>query len=152
MSKEWFEDLFIFEMANSHQGSVEHGTDIIHEMSKIARKYNVKAAIKLQFRNLDNFIHPDYKGRQDVKHIPRFESTRLSYDEFSQFVDAIHEEGLIAMSTPFDEDGVDWCLDMGVDIVKIASCSALDLLAFRGSSRSKQAADYFHRRKNFIGY
>lgn len=124
--KEVFEDLFIFEMANSHQGSVEHGTDIIHEMSKIARKHNVKAAVKLQFRNLDNFIHPDYKGRQDVKHIPRFESTRLSVEEFTQLVDAIHEEGLIAMSTPFDEDGVDWCMDMGVDIIKIASCSSLD--------------------------
>ena len=126
MSKDLFDELFIFEMANSHQGSVEHGTDIIHEMSKIARKHNVKAAVKLQFRNLDTFIHPDYKGRTDVKHIPRFESTRLTYDQFAQLVDAIHEEGLIAMSTPFDEDGVDWCMDMGVDIIKIASCSALD--------------------------
>lgn len=121
-----FEDLYIFEMANSHQGSVEHGTDIIRAMAKIARKHNIKAAVKLQFRNLDTFIHPDYKGRTDVKHIPRFESTRLSYDEFAQLVDAIHDEGLIAMSTPFDEDGVDWCMDMGVDIIKIASCSSLD--------------------------
>ena len=121
-----FDGLYIFEMANSHQGSVEHGTDIIREMAKIARKHNIKAAVKLQFRNLDTFIHPDYKGRTDVKHIPRFESTRLSFDEFSQLVDAIHEEGLIAMSTPFDEDGVDWCMDMGVDVIKIASCSALD--------------------------
>ncbi len=125
MSK-YFEDLYIFEMANSHQGSVEHGVDIIKAMAKIARKYNIKAAVKLQFRNLDTFIHPDYKGRTDVKHIPRFEGTRLSYEEFSQLVDAIHDEGLIAMSTPFDEDGVDWCMDMGVDIIKIASCSALD--------------------------
>ena len=31
-----FNDLFIFEMANSHQGDVEHGKDIIHEMGKIA--------------------------------------------------------------------------------------------------------------------
>ena len=121
-----FEDLYIFEMANSHQGSVEHGIDLIKAMAKIARKYNVKAAVKLQFRNLDTFIHPEYKGRTDVKHIPRFEGTRLSYEEFNQLVDAIHDEGLIAMSTPFDEDGVDWCMDMGVDIIKIASCSALD--------------------------
>lgn len=126
MGNEIFKDLFIFEMANSHQGSVEHGIDIIHAMSKIARKHNIKAAVKLQFRNLDNFIHPDYKGRQDVKHIPRFESTRLNYEQFNQLVDAIHEEGLIAMSTPFDEDGVEWCMDMGVDIIKIASCSSLD--------------------------
>ncbi len=125
MSK-YFEDLYIFEMANSHQGSVEHGIDIIKAMAKIARKHNVKAAVKLQFRNLDSFIHPDYKGRTDVKHISRFEGTRLSYEEFNQLVDAIHDEGLIAMSTPFDEDGVDWCMDMGVDIIKVASCSALD--------------------------
>ena len=48
-----FEDLFIFEMANSHQGSVEHGKEIIYEMGKIARRHNIKAAVKLQYRNLD---------------------------------------------------------------------------------------------------
>ena len=121
-----FDDLFIFEMANSHQGSVEHGKDIIHEMGKIARKYNVKAAVKLQYRNLDTFIHPDYKGRKDVNHIPRFESTRLTYDQFTELVEAIRSEGMIAMSTPFDEDGVDWCMDQGLDIIKVASCSSLD--------------------------
>ncbi len=121
-----FKDLFIFEMANSHQGSVEHGMDIIRAMSRIARKHNIKAAVKLQFRNLDTFLHPDYKNRTDVKHIPRFMSTRLSYDQLNQLVNAIHEEGLLAISTPFDEDSVEWCMDMGIDIIKVASCSALD--------------------------
>ncbi len=121
-----FEDLFIFEMANSHQGSVEHGKEIIYEMGKIARRHNIKAAVKLQYRNLDNFIHPDYKGRQDVKHIPRFESTRMSYDQFRELIATIRSEGMIPMSTPFDEDGVDWCMDQGLDIIKIASCSSLD--------------------------
>lgn len=124
--KSVFDDLYIFEMANSHQGSVEHGMDIIKAMSRIARKYNIKAAVKLQYRNLDTFIHPDYKDRTDVNHIPRFINTRLNYEQFTQLVDAIHEEGLIAMSTPFDEDGVEWCMDQGVDIIKIASCSSLD--------------------------
>ncbi len=121
-----FENLIIFEMAKSHQGSVEHGIDIIREMAKIARKYNVKAAVKLQYRNLDTFIHPDYKGRTDVKHIPRFESTRLTYGEFTELVEAIKEEGMISMSTPFDEDGVEWCQSQGLDIIKVASCSAMD--------------------------
>lgn len=121
-----FTDLFIFEMANSHQGSVEHGIDIIKEMAKIARKHNIKAAVKLQYRNLDTFIHPEYKDRTDVNHIPRFMSTRLNYEQFTLLVNAIHEEGLIAMSTPFDEDGVEWCMDQGIDIIKVASCSALD--------------------------
>jgi N-acetylneuraminate synthase len=125
-SKSIFNDLFIFEMANSHQGSVEHGIDIIKAMSRIARKYNIKAAVKLQYRNLDTFIHPDFKDRTDVNHIPRFMSTRLDFDQFTQLVDTIHEEGMIAMSTPFDEDGVDWCMDQGIDVIKVASCSAMD--------------------------
>ena len=126
MTKDYFNDLFIFEMANSHQGSVEHGIDIIKAMGKIARKYNIKAAVKLQYRDLDTFIHPDYKDRQDVKHIPRFMSTKLNYDQFTQLVEAVRNEGMITMSTPFDETGVDWCMDQGIDVIKIASCSSLD--------------------------
>ena len=121
-----FEDLFIFEMANSHQGSVEHGLDIVHEMGKIARKYNIKAAVKLQYRNLDNFIHPDYVNRDDIKHVPRFMGTRLSFEQFNVIVNAIREEGMLTMVTPFDEDSVDWCMDQGIDIIKVASCSSLD--------------------------
>lgn len=124
--KDILEDLYIFEMANSHQGSVEHGLDIIHEMGKIARNHNIKAAVKLQYRNLDTFIHPDYKGRTDVPHIPRFESTRLTFDQFSQLVEGVREEGMVTMSTPFDEDGVDWCMEQGIDVIKVASCSSLD--------------------------
>lgn len=126
MAENIFEDLFIFEMANSHQGSVEHGMDIIKAMGKIARKHNIRAAVKLQYRDLDTFVHPDFKNRDDVNHIPRFMSTRLTYDQFSQLVDAVHTEGMITMSTPFDETGVDWCMDQGLDIIKIASCSSLD--------------------------
>lgn len=124
--KNIFSELFIFEMANSHQGSVEHGKAIIREMGKIARKYNIRAAVKLQYRDLDTFIHPDYKLREDVKHIPRFMSTRLSYEQFCELVHEIRKEGMITMSTPFDETGVDWCMDQGIEIIKIASCSALD--------------------------
>lgn len=124
--KDIFKDLFIFEMANSHQGSVEHGIAIIREMGKVARKHNIKAAVKLQYRDIPNFIHPDYKGRTDLKHIPRFESTMLTYDQFCQLVDEVRAQDMVTMSTPFDETGVDWCLDQGLDIIKVASCSALD--------------------------
>lgn len=126
MSSNIFDDLVIFEMANSHQGSVEHGINIIKAMGKIARKYNVKAAVKLQYRELDSFVHPDFKDRTDVKHIPRFMSTRLNYDQFSELVAAVRAEGMLTMSTPFDETGVDWCMDQGLDIIKVASCSSLD--------------------------
>ena len=58
--------LFVFEMANNHQGDVEHGLRIISEMGQIAGRHGIKAAVKLQYRDLDTFIHPDYLGRADV--------------------------------------------------------------------------------------
>lgn len=125
MNKE-FDNLFIFEMANNHQGSVQHGLDIIHALGEVSRKYQINAAVKLQYRDLDTMIHPDYITRTDVKHIPRFLSTRLDKDEFYTLVKAIRDEGLVTMCTPFDEASVETCMDHGFDILKVASCSAMD--------------------------
>jgi N-acetylneuraminate synthase len=123
---EMLENLYIFEMANNHQGSVEHGLRIIDAAARIARAHRVKAAVKLQFRELDTFVHGDFKDRDDVPHIPRFMSTKLAKDEFRQLTDAIREAGLLAVATPFDEASVGTCLDLGVQIIKVASCSAKD--------------------------
>lgn len=121
-----FNDLFTFEMANNHQGSVEHGKRIIKEMGAITAEYGLKSAVKLQFRNLDTFIHPAYKDRQDVKHIPRFISTKLSKEELSALVFEVKKAGMYTMATPFDEDSIQLIKDTNVDIVKVASCSAQD--------------------------
>lgn len=123
---EKFKDLFIFEMANNHQGSVQHGLDIIHALGEVTRKYKINAAVKFQYRDLDTMIHPDYIGRTDVKHIPRFLATRLTRDEFYTLVQAVRDEGMRTMCTPFDETSVDVCMDHGIEILKVASCSATD--------------------------
>ena len=68
--------LFIFELANNHMGDVEHGLRIIDEFSALTRDYDFAFAIKLQFRELDTFIHPDFQGRTDIKYIKRFSETR----------------------------------------------------------------------------
>ena len=121
-----FKDLFIFEMANNHQGSVEHGMKIIKEIGKIVRKYGIKGAIKFQYRDLDSFIHPEFKNRDDVKHIPRFLGTRLSDSEFQILIEGVRKENMITACTPFDENSVKKCIDHGIQLLKIASCSALD--------------------------
>jgi len=123
---EIFKDLFIFEMANNHQGSVEHGLKIINSMGKIARTHGIRAGVKFQFRDLDTLVHPDYRNREDVKHIPRFLSTRLTSNDFLILVGAVRDEGMITISTPFDEPSVRQCLDHGIQIIKIASPSATD--------------------------
>ncbi len=120
------DDLYIFEMANNHQGSVEHGLAIIDAVARLARTHKIKAAVKLQFRDLDTFIHGDFRGRQDVAHLPRFEATRLEKDQFRELTDAIREAGLVPVATPFDEVSVGTCLDLGIQVIKVASCSATD--------------------------
>lgn len=118
--------LFIFELANNHQGDVHHGLRIIDEMAQITHRHGVQGAIKLQYRDLDTFVHRDFVARQDVAHIPRFLNTRLSPDNFQTLVDAARRQGLRTICTPFDEHSVQSILDHGIDIIKVASCSALD--------------------------
>jgi N-acetylneuraminate synthase len=126
MTKTFPDLLFVFEMANNHQGDVEHGLRIVSEMGEIAGRYGIRAAMKLQYRELDSFIHPDFVGRQDVKHIPRFLSTRLAPRDFRRLVSATAHAGLLSMVTPFDEASVALALEHEVDILKVASCSAMD--------------------------
>ena len=121
-----FDKLFIFEMANNHQGSVEHGRKIIHEMGRIARIHGIKGAVKFQYRDLGTLIHPDWRERREVKHIPRFVDTALTENDFRLLISDAREEGLMTVVTPFDEISVSRALAHGVDILKIASCSAAD--------------------------
>jgi sialic acid synthase SpsE len=125
-SKALYDDLHIFEMANNHQGSVAHGLRIIEAAAHLAEKHGVRAAVKLQFRELESFIHPAAKGRGDIKHIPRFESTRLDEGDFRRLVNATRDAGLVTVATPFDEPSVALCEALDIDIIKVASCSATD--------------------------
>lgn len=126
MANKLFDDLFVLEMASNHQGSVERGLAIISSFSKIARFNNVRTAIKLQFRDLDNFVHKDFLGREDIRYVKRVADTRMSKEDFAILVDAIRKSGCIPMATPFDEKSVDWCVEFDMPIIKVASADNND--------------------------
>jgi len=71
---------YIFEMANNHNGDVEHAKLIIDRFSDLAKKHRIDAGIKLQLRQLDNYIHKDYVN-SDLKYIRRFKDTELDRNE-----------------------------------------------------------------------
>jgi sialic acid synthase SpsE/quercetin dioxygenase-like cupin family protein len=121
-----FRDLFVFDLANNHQGSVEHALAIIRGIGEVARKQGVRGAFKFQFRQLDTLVHPSHQKESANKHIPRFLSTRLDRSQFETLRDAVRAEGLLPMCTPFDEASVDAISEMGLEIIKVASCSAKD--------------------------
>ena len=121
-----FEDLFVLELANNHWGRIDRGLQIITDFSRIVRFNNVKAAIKLQFRDVDAFVHRDFRDRADVRYIKKTLDTRMDRAGYETLVKAIRSSGCIPMSTPFDEQSVDLCVELGIEIIKIASSDLND--------------------------
>ena len=112
-------------MANNHQGQVSHAKLIIDKFSKLAKDNDINAAIKLQFRQLDTFVHKNFK-KSDLKFIKRFNDTALTKDEFKEIVDYIKNSGLTVAATPFDNQSLEWFNDFSIPVIKIASCSIDD--------------------------
>lgn len=126
INRDMFEDLFVLELANNHWGDLQRGLRIIHEFSTVVRYNNVRAAIKLQFRDVDNFIHRGFRDRTDIRYIKKTLDTQLTREELAQLVEAVRRSGCVKMVTPFDEKSVDLCVELGVDIIKIASSDITD--------------------------
>ena len=129
--KSIFENLFVLEAANNHNGSIEKGLKIIQDFGQICRQNNIKAAIKLQFRKMDSFVHEDFKGNQRtdqkaLNYINKTERKALKKEEYALLVKKIKAMSCIPMSTPFDEDSVDLCVEFDLPIIKIASSDMND--------------------------
>jgi sialic acid synthase SpsE len=121
-----FDDLFVLEMTNNHLGKLERGLEIVRQHARVVRRNNVRAAIKLQFRDIDSFIHREFRSRTDIRYVRRINETRMSKADYGKLVDAIRDAGCIPMATPFDEKSVDWCVDFDMPIIKVASADATD--------------------------
>ena len=121
-----FEDLFVLELASNHWGRLDRGLKIVTAYSRIVRFNNVKAAIKLQLRDVDAFIHKDFRQREDIRYIKKTLDTRLPKNAYMELARAIREGGCLLMATPFDEASVDLCVELGVDAIKVASTDLTD--------------------------
>jgi sialic acid synthase SpsE len=116
-----FENLFVLELANNHWGNLDRGLKIIRDFATVARVNSVRTAIKLQFRDVDSFIHPSFKGFNESRYIQKTEKAKLSIDEFKILIEEVAKCGCIPMATPFDEASVDLCGLFDLPIIKIAS-------------------------------
>lgn len=148
MNNKIFENLFVLELANNHWGSLERGKQIVREFSKVVKENKIKAAIKLQFRDVDNFIHKDYKelGQgidltelpKRSRYIQKTGKTKLSYAEMKELILYIKKHDCIPMATPFDEKSVDWCVDMDLPIIKVASSDINDWILLNKIASTKK--------------
>jgi hypothetical protein len=148
MNNKIFENLFVLELANNHWGSLSRGKQIVREFAKVVKENKIKAAIKLQFRDVDNFIHKDFKQEgkdteltalpKRTRYIQKTSKTKLTYDEFKELIDYIKKHDCIPMSTPFDEKSVDWCVQMNLSLIKIASSYINDWLLLNKIASTKK--------------
>jgi len=138
IDRDIFEELFVLEMANNHWGNLERGLKIVNTFAQVVRFNNVRAAIKLQFRDVDSFIHRDYLHRTDIRYIRKTLDTRLSKDDFAALVKAIRQASCTAMATPFDEKSVDLCCELGIPILKIASSDLNDWMLLEKIAATKK--------------
>jgi N-acetylneuraminate synthase len=126
MAKSVFDELFVLELANNHLGSLERGLKIISDFGAVVRANNIHAAIKLQFRDVDSFIHKEHRSRKDVRYIKKVAATHLTWDQLRMLVEATRAQGMVTMTTPFDEVSVDKAVEFGVELLKVASSDIRD--------------------------
>jgi len=133
-----FDELFVLELANNHLGDLQRGLKIVGNYAQVVRFNNVRAAIKLQLRDVDNFIHQDFRHRDDIRYIKKTLETRLRPEDFGALVKAIREASCIPMATPFDESSVDFCCELGIPILKIASSDCNDWILIEKIAKTKK--------------
>ena len=133
-----FDELFVLEVANNHLGDLQRGLKIISNYAQVVRFNNVRAAIKLQLRDVDSFIHRDFRHRDDIRYIKKTLDTRLHPEDFARLVQAIREASCIPMATPFDENSVDFCCELGISILKLASSDCADWVLIEKMAKTKK--------------
>ena len=86
----------------------------------------MRAAIKFQLRDVETFIHPDHADRRDVRYIKKTMDTWMSREHYAELTEHIRKSACIPMATPFDEASVDFCVELDIPILKLASSDLND--------------------------
>jgi N-acetylneuraminate synthase len=133
-----FENLFVLEAANNHWGSIDRGLKIVQDFGIVVRYNNVKAAIKFQFRDVDTFIHQEFKGAKNLRYVSKTEATAMQRDHFSILMNKVRQVGCIPMATPFDEKSVEFCAELDLPIIKVASSDINDWLLLEAVAKTKR--------------
>ena len=133
-----FENLFVLEAANNHWGSLDRALKLVQDFGIVVRYNNVRAAIKFQFRDVDTFVHKDFKGNKDLRYVSKTEATAMKREHFAAIMKKVREVGCIPMATPFDEKSVEMCVELDLPIIKVASSDINDWLLLEAVARTKR--------------
>jgi N-acetylneuraminate synthase len=137
-----FQELFVLEMANNHWGNLNRGLRIISDFAQVVRFNNVRATIKLQFRDVDSFIHKEFRNRTDIRYIKKTLDTKLSKQDFGTLVQSVRDHGCLTSATPFDEVSVDMCQEFDLDMIKLASSDINDWFLIERIAQTRKPVSF----------
>lgn len=112
-------------MSTQHFSNLERGYKIIDTYAELIEKNEIYGTIKLQLRDVDTFIHKDYR-KSEERYIVKTLKTDLGYEGYRKLLARIRGHGLLTSVTPFDERSVEFCEELDIDIIKIASSDIAD--------------------------
>ncbi len=137
-----FQELFVLEMANNHWGNLDRALRIVSDFSQVVRFNNVRATIKLQFRDVDSFIHKEFRSRTDIRYIKKTLDTKMSRKDFGILVEAVREHGCLTSATPFDEASVEMCEEFNLDMIKLASSDINDWFLIERIAQTRKPVSF----------
>ena len=120
----------IAEAGVNHNGSIELAKKLID----VAKKANVDA-VKFQTFKTEKIIgkfadKAEYQKENTGNSETQFEMVKkleLSYEEFKELRNYCNEKGIIFLSTPDDDDSLEFLVNLGVDMIKIGSTEVTNL-------------------------
>ena len=87
---------------------------------------------------MDTFIHKDFISRNDIRYIKKTLDTRLSREDTAKLVEAVRRANCVRVATPFDEKSVELCVELGIEIIKVASSDVTDWPLLEKIARSRK--------------
>jgi len=112
----------ILDIANNHDGKVEHGIEIIDAFAPLVKEFpDFELAFKFQYRD-PSILHPALTS----KLTKRVSSTILSNEHKADLAAHARSVGFKVGCTPFDEKSATLVEMHLYDFVKVASCSLTD--------------------------
>ncbi len=134
-----FDELFVLELANNHLGDLQRGLED-HQQLRSGRALQQRARRHQAAVARCGQLHPSriFASRDDIRYIKKTLDTRLRPEDFATMVQAIREASCIPMATPFDESSVDFCCELGIPILKIASSDCNDWILIEKIAKTKK--------------
>lgn len=109
----------IAEAGTNHNGNIE----LAYKLVDIAKESGADY-VKFQLINPDNLYVPYYwDGDKKVENIvyKRRQSESLSFDDWVKVYKYSKNRGIVFTASVFDEEGVDFLIELGVPFIKLAS-------------------------------